>query len=195
MVNILNIYNHVEDLRQDMWANQSDFVLLTETWINPTYVPTTIHWPERYLTHASIGNGRGVCCYGPKNSADSFISDKIAPNFQILSMLVKNEFQIILVYISQRCNLEEVVLALKDIIIPTLKVVIMGDFNYSVKNTNVVSKFLKEMFFKQHVNHPTHIKAGIIDHIYTSHNIDMIDISYRFNYYSDHCGFNINLTN
>ena len=195
MVNILNIYNHLEDLRQDMWANQSDFVLLTETWINPTYVPTTIHWPERYLTHASIGNGRGVCCYGPKNSADSFISDKIAPNFQILSMLVKNEFQIILVYISQRCNLEEVVLALKNIIIPTLKVVIMGDFNYSVKNTNVVSKFLKEMFFKQHVNHPTHIKAGIIDHIYTSHNIDMIDISYRFNYYSDHCGFNINLTN
>ena len=196
MVNVFNVYTHLLDVKEDMFAQQSDWVFLTETWINPNDDHKRIFWPGRVLTHASIGNGRGVCCYGPEKSSTMFLNDCIRPMFQMQSMLIKDEFQVIIAYCSTDCNFNEVAACLKEIIIPHLKILLLGDFNFSYKDeNNAMVKLLKNLGFKQKVNHPTHTKARTIDHIYFSDNIvdNSIVIDYHFNYYSDHCSFNITL--
>lgn len=196
MVNIANIYSHLIDVQHDMFAQQSEYVFLTETWIQPHDDHQRINWPGRVLTHASIGNGRGVCCYGPENSSTMYINDCIRPMFQMLSILIKNEFQVIIAYCSKDCNFAEVATCLKDIIIPHLNIILFGDFNIGHKEkNNAMVKMLIDLGFKQKVDFPTHTKSRTIDHIYFSKSTNEIGvvIEHHFNYYSDHCSFNLSL--
>ena len=81
LININNANHHLIDLQHDMFACQSEYILLTETWFNPVQ---PLNWPGKVLHHASIGNGRGVAAFCPEGTEDSYISDIVKPNYQFL---------------------------------------------------------------------------------------------------------------
>ena len=191
LININNLNNHLIDVQNDMFALQSEVILLTETWMNPSQ---PINWPGKVLHHASVGNGRGVCAFTPEGTQDSFINDLAMPNYQILSLLIK-DYQIILMYLSKECNFHEVLNSLNNTLIPAKKSLVLGDLNFdpNAKKPNPLSTFLKELDFVQIVDFPTHRDGGLIDHIYTKNATNNVEIRTNFPYYSDHMAFNVTL--
>ena len=65
------------------------------------------------------------------------------------------------------------------------KFLIAGDFNENALNKSQISQHLCTKGFTQHVNKPTHIDGGAIDHVYTR---NICELTWRTNstYYSDH---------
>ena len=181
--------HHLIDLQHDMFACQSSYIMLTETWLNPVQ---PLNWPGKVLHHASIGNGRGVAAFCPEGTEDSYISDIVKPNYQYLSLLIK-DYQIILMYISKGCDFYEIANSLNDTLIPTKKCLVLGDLNFdpNAKKPNPLTKFLRKLNFVQIVDFPTHRDGGLIDHIYTKS--ANVEIRTNFPYYSDHISFNVQL--
>ena len=191
LININNANHHLIDLQHDMFACQSEYILLTETWFNPVQ---PLNWPGKVLHHASIGNGRGVAAFCPEGTEDSYISDIVKPNYQLLSLLIK-DYQIILMYVSKGCNFQEIANSLNNTIIPAKKIMILGDLNFNpnLKKPNSLTSFLEKLDFIQIVDFPTHRDGGLIDHIYTKNATNNVEIRTNFPYYSDHMAFNVTL--
>ena len=189
LINIANIHHHFIDLQNDIFALQSTYVLLTETWMQPNQ---PIIWNNKRLSHASYGNGNGVCCYKPIHDVDSQDNTIVHPTFQMLSFYIMQNYQIILVYLSKNCSKTIVASALNNLIDHSKDVIILGDFNYKAGTNNEITRVLQNKKFQQIINFPTHIEANVIDHVYTN-NSNLINVNYMFMYYSDHCAFHISL--
>ena len=75
---------------------------------------------------------------------------------------------------------------------PNFKQVIIGDFNFDTKETNIVTRFMKEKKLSQIVESPTHQAGRIIDHLYVSSEfMNCIELNVMFKYYSDHAALQI----
>ena len=102
--------------------------------------------------------------------------------------------QIFVIYISKEADLDQIVATIKKWMSPGPKIVI-GDFNFDVSKTNVLSKYLNALGLTQIVNRPTHIEGGIIDHVYIMKNMkDIIEVNYMFPYYTDHISICLSIT-
>ena len=66
-----------------------------------------------------------------------------------------------------------------------MKKIIVGDFNFDKKETNILTTFLKNNLFSQVVPWPTYIQGGKLDHCYVSLSIEAQLTRYS-PYYSDH---------
>ena len=94
-------------------------------------------------------------------------------------------FLLVLVYSSGNNPLQELVVDLKRLLQPNITTIVIGDFNFSNKETNVLTKFLKKQLFTQVINWPTHREGGTIDHCYVSNNA-RVQVTRHSPYYSDH---------
>ena len=103
-------------------------------------------------------------------------------------MLSAAEIDIISVYRSSDCEVNDMVDTLKSIIIRKHTTIILGDFNLCMidDRTNGVIQYLEEEGFTQHVLEATHTLGGHIDHVYSNHNpaIYSIDIILYSPYYT-----------
>ena len=79
------------------------------------------------------------------------------------------------------------------------KTFIIGDFNLNVidDRSNMITKELSKLGFRQLVQEPTHIQGGLIDHCYVSQNILLtnVRINQKSVYYTDHDMIEILYTN
>ena len=109
--------------------------------------------------------------------------------YQIMSTIDETNkdfpYQLILVYLSSKCPLSEVVEDLSRLLVPEMKTIITGDFNFDKKETNALSTFFKSRMFQQVVPWPTHIQGRTLDHLYVSKNVQ-VELTRHSPYYSDH---------
>ena len=187
-----------KDVIEDPFAKQSSLVCLVQTGLNPGDI---FQWPERRcLPDASSGNGKGVAVF-TNDSYENLFKEKITKEeFQIVQVIIKYTFQVCIVYISPNSNREvfqDVANAINSMLISGYEPIIIGDFNFHAGDkNNPVSDYLKNTLnLNQIVTGPTYaLGKNTIDHIYvSSHLKQLISVSHRFNYYTDHMSFNISL--
>ena len=184
-----NKYSNFCDVLLDPCSIQAEVVCLSETWWKPNSEPK---WAGRTGYHSSVGNGKGVSVFSKYNLY--FFRRIQSIDYQIISLQLKKDIQLTLVYLSSGACKQSVVESLKSIHKPELFQMVIGDFNFSSEDENVIVDYLKhELRLTQAVDGPTHEKGRGIDHIYLQdpYLYCVAKICQRFNYYSDHMSFNI----
>ena len=191
-VNIRSLECHKEDLAIDLYAQQSRYLCLTETWITPEEnIEKALM--SRNLYHSSIGDGKGCCFLSPEEEAE--VKSTANPSFQMLSVLVKEGYKLILLYVSSNIDLQEVVTVLQEVFTDVSKTILIGDLNFDASEKNCLTRFLERRQFVQKVSKPTHKGGRIIDHVYVPQALENeIDITIMFKYYTDHASLLINLS-
>ena len=188
MVNIQSLQNKIIELENDIYAPKADHICVVETWLEPNY-NGKLEIPNRTFTHASIGRGKGCGMFSLTNRKICEQRKVIRDMYQIMSIVDRtNEtspYQLILVYLSSKCPLTDVVEDLSQILIPQMTTIITGDFNFGKKEINALSTFLKDRNFNQLVTWPTHIQGGTLDHCYVPENVKL-DFTRHSPYFSDH---------
>ena len=161
---------------------------MVETWLEKNN-DKNLSIPERTFSHASYGRGKGCGIFSMSNRKILTQNTITKEKYQIMSMIDETNkdlpYQIVLVYLSSKCPLEEVVEGLSHLIEPDMTSIITGDFNFDKKEANVLSTFLKDRDFNQKVSWPTHIQGRTLDHCYASRNIQ-VQLTRHSPYYSDH---------
>ena len=185
------------DVENDIFATQSSLVCLTQTCLLSNEV---FQWPgRRCMPHASFGDGKGVCCITDQEQNTSFRTKLARDKFQLVQVTMRDKFQIFIIYVSPNANhqvYQDISDAIDELIVPGLEPIIIGDFNFDSKIKNPLSSYIQnEIGMKQIVKEPTFaLGPNTIDHVYVRSNLEeKISISYRFNYYSDHCSFNLSM--
>ena len=203
--------SHLIDVAYDPFAKQSGLVCLVQTGFNDNEV---IQWPfvkcqtddelsvkKRCMPHASRGFGKGVCCFtNPLLVHENLFRTKLTTeHYQIVKITMKEKVQVFVVYISPTPNfiiLEEMSEAINNLIMPNLDIIILGDFNFDTNRITPLSQYLKNSLgLEQLIKDPTFIYgSNTLDHVYISPTMkENINVTHRFNYYTDHMSFNISL--
>ena len=175
------------DLEADIYAKKSNVVAVVETWLGPSEV---INSTLGEFFGASIGNGKGCGVFLPPNTNFNKKST-IEENFQIISVQVSADVQIIVAYISSveknsKEHFTRVKCAIEDHLTAS-KCYVIGDFNFKSYEKNVLSDFLVEKSFVQLINVPTHIKGNTIDHLYVPKDLqEKTTVKIAYPYFSDH---------
>ena len=190
--------NNIIDVQHDPFAKQSNVVCLTQTCLRNE---ESFLWKERrHSSYASSGDGKGVYCVTDDDEQETEFRQKITSDkFQIMTVKMKGKYQIFVLYISPNVNSQvflEISKAIDEMIVPGLQPVIIGDLNFDAKINNPLSKYLKtQLGLKQIISEPTYaLGKNTIDHIYVRPKVEEnLSVQYRFNYYTDHCSFNISL--
>ena len=189
-VNIRSFQKHQADLKVDIFAKQAACLCLVETWIKPDDV-IAHDFDEKTMFEASVGHGKGCCALLPPDGQCH--SKIINDSFQLLSFIFNN-IQIVIVYVSKEPDLKCLKTSLKETFIADMKKVLIGDFNFDVKETNIVTSFLKMANFHQLVDKPTHTAGRTIDHLYVSPELKKhVEFTVMFKYYTDHSAFHVQI--
>ena len=183
------------DVRSDLFAKQSDLVCLVETNMNKNEV--NLQWPGyKCFPHASDGAGTGVVCFAKMDENDEvnykFLGKYVSKDFQIIQ-LQGDYFQIFVTYISKRAHHNDVRIQIEKMRKKDLEIMVIGDFNFDSQSPSCLIQYFSSLELKQIVSGPTFVRGpNTIDHIYIPNHLEEnCKMSSRFNYYSDHCSFNI----
>ena len=188
--NIASLRNKVQDLLTGIHPGQSDYIALTETWLEPT---ERITWPGKNKCYTSFGRGKGICLLKPSHDRKN-TWEITEEKYQIVSVLLKENWQMLIFYLSKGVNWGDVVEAVKELLLPKRKYLLIGDFNFHVSETNKLTKYLKAKKLTQVINQSTHIGGRTIDHVYVHESLrDSVQIELNFTYFSDHCSICVNL--
>ena len=184
------------EVENDPMAKQSSLVCLVQTCHDPA--DRDFVWPGRTsMPHASAGMGKGVACITDDKQKAEFKNKMQTDDFQLIQMTMKDKFQIFVLYITPKANnnvFQGVSQAIKNLLLPGLQPIIIGDTNFDSTLKNPLSDYLKnDLGLKQIINEPTFaLGPNTIDHVYVTPDLEKnIKISSRFNYYSDHQSFNL----
>ena len=109
--------------------------------------------------------------------------------------MTDGSFQLILVYLSKDCEMENVAHSLKKLIKPNKVPIIAGDVNFDKTEENVLTRFLTAEGFQQLITSPTHDEGRTIDHCYVpAERKEEFQITLHSLYFSDHDAICINLS-
>ena len=183
---------HEDDLLCDVYAKKSKSICLTETWLEASK-PRNHNFGDMQMFSASYAKGKGCAALVPPES--NLIGAVSEESFQLLSYTYNESIQIVVVYLSSNpgdANLMLLVESLQTLLDPNFNQVIIGDFNFDTKESNIVTRFMKEKKLSQMVECPTHQAGRMIDHIYVSSEfMNYIELNVMFKYYSDHAALQI----
>ena len=185
--NICSIWNKMGDLQSDILPQQSDYICLVETWLEEN---SEMHWPGKKFYQVSAGRGKGVCLFAPENGNYRILGSVCKNNFQILSVLIREEIQLFIVYLSEGCNKETVAQNISDLQ-QDFKTVVLGDFNFDKEDPpNALTNHFKSLKLRQIVSQPTQEKGRTIDQCFVSEEmVEGVKTHQQFTYYSDHASF------
>ena len=112
MVNIQSLENKIIELKNDLYASKADHICVVETWLEPNN-DKNLNIPERTFSHASYGRGKGCGIFSLSTRKVSKQNTVIKEKYQIMSMIDETykdfPYQVVLVYLSSKCPLPEVV--------------------------------------------------------------------------------------
>ena len=185
-LNMLSLRKHYEDLKMIRNLNKFDVLCLQETWLPESTNASEYEIADFNLNLNSYGPGKGVAMYFKPNY--KHVTNICGENLQI-SKISTEHLDIITVYRSKgNSTLNDQLLKLIDNDRPCL---ICGDFNLNYSTERDKSNFIRsseEMGFVQLVSKSTHIKGGLLDHVYVNKGLLQykINISQISTYFSDH---------
>ena len=174
--------NHIQE---DKILTRSDVICLSETWLLSDEFDENIQI-EGFSLHANgVGRGKGLATYFKQNTFQHY-KDIKEQHFQI-SKLTSNSLDVISIYRSQEGKVNQLLKEIKDMMNWDKTTLICGDINicYISDRSNNFILALEELGFKQLVKEATHIKGGLIDHVYIRDrsNIVSVECSHYSPYY------------
>ena len=175
---------HAADLKNDYFLGHSDIITLTETWLNSD--PTENF--DKYSAFCINKGSKGIAVL----SSIIPISVKKYEDKEATILVTKyKQFDLISVYRPPDYhNIEEFTNNIQNCLDFSKPIVISGDFNYDLlkQPRNQFSTWLKKIGFQQIVTHSTHIKGGLLDHVYFFSPNSMSCKLFKIHpvYYSDH---------
>ena len=208
VINTRSIRNKVIDFQEMILDNSLDLIAVTETWLtDEDYITPGEMCPLKYdiiHTPRQAGKGGGVALVHNEhlhitqcNTRDNFHSFEL-----VEATLVSNSetFRIIVIYRpppSQSNNLkisqfkEEFPTLLESLVIQNEQLLIMGDFNIHVEDTNdSLASFLQDTLtsfgIKQHVGCATHNKSHTLDLVMTRSEEHITEVHVTDPQLSDH---------
>ena len=198
VLNIRSLVKHQDDLTHDPWFQKSNIVILIETWcdsdthLNLDNDIVEIRLDKSYHENHSARSAGGIAIFTNSSQQIEVLDKYRTDKLQILMVKYNLDITIISVYKSPSLPSGEfiscIALFLKQIN-PLEKTLIVGDFNENLLKDERICQYLSEQKFHQHIQKPTHIEGGILDHVYTK---NITEFSYMINstYYSDHLWVN-----
>ena len=165
-VNINRVIPHLDDVKNDEKFMRSDVFSLGETWLQPD--DSVSFEDENFLgSQVNVGDGKGIMAFAKiKHNANT--TTYFCETFSAIYMETATT-DVIFLYLSNKFDW----LMLKDLfqswINPQKCVAVIGDVNIDfIDEDHQMFWFLKEYGFSQLIEKPTHIRGGLIDHIYVN---------------------------
>jgi hypothetical protein len=188
-LNARSLVNKFDNITSDISLQQSDVLILAETWIQEKTDMSNKFKLKNYESHLnSSGRGKGLAIFHKQEY--KHINDHNVENINITKIESK-DLDVITIYRSNDGSLGRLISKLEEIIKMSKSTIILGDMNICNKKTatNELRKFLEDKKFKKVINKATHIEGGHLNHVYIRNignfqetpNIEIIP-----KYYSDH---------
>ena len=173
----------------------SDLIILTETWIEHDQDSTIYDLLDYKSNFNGGGRGKGIATYS--NNRFTHAENIIRDGFSVSKMTSEN-IDVVGVYRSKGGVIRDLTETLDTLIDDAKITVIGGDLNICALKApnNIVTKRLKERGFDQGVKIATHIEGGLLDHVYIHRGVNVKidwDIEVFPKYYSDHDGIGLTL--
>ena len=190
-LNVNRLRVHFNDVARAVQAASSPAAIcLQETWLDEGGDVERYQLQNMKLIVNSQGDGRGLATY----FADKFkVADSINTSSCQITRISSNKIDVINIYRSKDCSMEEFAVMLFNIINnmdKSKKLIVCGDFNikYSEETSNsFVRKIIDEYHYEQLVKVPTHNRGNIIDHVYVSPGLQgRVEVDKTCVYFSDH---------
>ena len=106
----------------------------------------------RNFREASNGRGKGCGIFSLSSRKMSHETIVVKEKYQVITFVdetvPKFTYQLVLVYLSTGCPLSQVVDDLSHMLIPNIRTVITGDFNFNKTEQNSLTEFLKNKSFQ-----------------------------------------------
>ena len=188
-LNTRSIVRKFANITSDLSLQQSDILILAETWTQGNKDSPSKYQLRDYNTHLnSTGKGRGLAVFSKPNYKK--VKDHNEKNIDITKIESK-DFDVIAIYRSENGCLDSLISKLQEIINYSKSTLVVGDMNICNKKMkkNKLRTFLEDKTFKHIVNKATHIDGGHINHAYIMNvgNFEETpDIELIPKYYSDH---------
>ena len=186
-LNTRSIVNKFSNIVSDSSMQQSDLMILAETWIDGN--GSSKYELQGYDSHLnSSGRGKGLPIFYKDEYGD--VSDHNEENADI-TKIESEDIDVIAIYRSKEGSLVSLIKKVQHIINYSKSTLILGDMNICNKKMerNEFKNFLEGKGFKQIINKATHIDGGHINHAYVL-NIGNFEenpeIELIPKYYSDH---------
>ena len=184
-LNCQSLSDKIVELKEDPIIIMADMICLTETWLKTDTASEGLTIPGLDLHLNSIGDGKGIATYYKPEYVSEVID--IKKQKVQLTKLFTSEVDVVNVYRSQGADNSELAKDIKSIINKDKLTIICGDFNqcFLDQRNNPITRMLEGYGFKQLVDEATHIKGGLIDHVYSNHNSNFqVDVMMYSPYYT-----------
>ena len=195
-LNARSLVRKFENIRLDVSLQQSDVIVLGETWIPEKTNKNEDYELNTYEAHLNnCGRGKGIAVFYKQEF--QHMGDFNEENISISKMETEG-LDIIAIYRSKEGCVSSLINKLQDIINFTKTTLVIGDMNICNRENpkNKLRTYLEENTFKLIVKQATHIAGGQIDQAYLmskGNYIDEPDIELCPKYYSDHDAICISL--
>ena len=165
-ININRVIPHLDDIRSDDMFMQSDVVSLGETWLQPDDLVS--FEDEGFVgSQVNVGDGKGIMAFA-KIQHNANTTTYFCESFSAIYMETATT-DVIFLYLSQRFDWEKLEELFQIWINPLKSIAVIGDVNIDyIDEDHQMIRFLKENGFSQLIEKPTHIRGGLIDHVYVN---------------------------
>ena len=168
-------------------------ICLQETWLEMQDTAENLQIPG-YTPHLnSRGRGKGIAIYYKEDifKHQTDVKDDLLQ----ISKFSSHDIDILVLYRSQNCTLEELKNHLQALTGRNKPQIIIGDFNFSqlISSTNIISSYLRENKFTPLISEPTHNDGNVLDQAYVRDTANMYNFTAEVHtkYYTDHKGLGI----
>ena len=186
MVNVRSLMKHREVLKSDPYVLKSNVIAVVETHLDPSYSTTNMNILGKIFVDASIGKGKGCALYLPSDYGEA-IFKVIHPTHQMICVAFRDQFQLVLMYLSDNCRYPKVIDDIEAMNLDYDTTFFVGDFNFDSNESNALSKFMKSKDLCQMINSATHEKGRTIDHFYCPNSLsDIVKVDLVYPFFTDH---------
>ena len=161
-VNARSLQQHFKDLLKDNFIMKSDIIAIQETWLSSD-PNDSIPQFHKYYVH---GGSKGIALLTKVRPI--YVENSITEHCSFIKASF-DKFDLINVY---RFSSDTEIKLFTESILPLLDQtktqVIVGDMNIDLRKNpmNLFTKTLEQKGFQQIVDRPTHVRGGLIDHVY-----------------------------
>lgn len=182
-LNVMNIWPHLEDIKQSSLLMSSTVLGLAETWMEPG---TTVDFPNFQAIFESIGSGKGLAAFFKEDVTTLQISKPKLSSIKVSILAI----DVIFLYLSHGVVWTDVKSILENWLNTDAPTAVIGDMNWHWKedSTHPMKHFMEGKGLKQMMRNPTHDQGNCIDHLYL--NQELLDLQPKVEahsaYFSDH---------
>ena len=187
-MNCRGLLAHINDINHDHFLKEATVINLLETSLDQGQQGPATLLTDYSSNFYSVGKGKGIASFVKTGHND------IAPNRESihgLCQIVKlssPQLDIFGVYKSKTYSTSQLVRSMRDLMDPRKATYIAGDFNVDNSTDDKLVRDLAALGFKSMVNAATHVRGGMLDHVYfrDTEQIWQLTVERYSPYYTDH---------